>query len=74
MSTGRNFQNVLAHLAAIVESAYDAVIGESLDGLITSWNLGAEQLFGFRSEEITGKNTATLIPADRAREEDDILH
>lgn len=73
MSTGADFQNVLAHLAAIVESAHDAIIGESLDGLITSWNQGAEHLFGFRSEEITGKRIATLIPTDRAHEEDEIL-
>ena len=69
MSTGANFQNVLAHLAAIVESAHDAVIGQSLEGVITSWNQGAEQLFGFRSEEVIGENAAQLLPASHAREE-----
>jgi two-component system NtrC family sensor kinase len=73
MSTGADFQNVLAHLAAIVESAHDAVIGESLDGLITSWNQGAELLFGFRSEEVIGESAAKLIPADCVHNEGDIL-
>lgn len=73
MTTGAEFQNVLAHLAAIVESADDAVIGESFDGLITSWNHGAVNLFGFRSEEAIGASTAKLIPPNCEREERDIL-
>jgi PAS domain S-box-containing protein len=47
-------------LAAIVESSDDAIIGESLDGLITSWNHGAQEMFGYKAEEIIGKPVATL--------------
>jgi PAS domain S-box-containing protein len=73
MSAPSDFQNLLAHLAAIVESAHDAVIGESLSGVITSWNHGAEQLFGYRSEEVIGANAAMLIPESCATEEESTL-
>jgi PAS domain S-box-containing protein len=73
VSAGSDFQNVLAHLAAIIESANDAVIGESLDGVITSWNQGAEHLFGFRAEEIIGENAARLRPGNLQNEGVEIL-
>jgi len=56
-------------LAAIVESSDDAIIGESLDGIVTSWNKGAERLYAYSAEEILGKPITTLCPPDRMDEE-----
>jgi PAS domain S-box-containing protein len=63
----------LHELAAIVESSYDAIVSKTLDGIVTSWNKGAERLFGYRAEEIIGRSVAILIPEDRLQEETDIL-
>jgi PAS domain S-box-containing protein len=60
-------------LASIVESSDDAIIGKSLDGIITSWNKGAERLFGYMAEEVVGKPITILIPPDRYDEERTIL-
>jgi PAS domain S-box-containing protein len=62
-----------AELAAIVESSHDAVIGKTLDGLITSWNRGAEVLYGYRSEEVLGRSVSILIPEDQEDEMPGIL-
>jgi PAS domain S-box-containing protein len=62
-----------ARLAAIVESSDDAVVSESLGGVIQSWNGGAERLFGYAEGEAVGMPVAALIPPDRAAEEDVIL-
>ncbi len=61
------------HLAAIVESSDDAIISKNLDGIISSWNAGAERLFGYTADEVVGKSITILIPEDRQSEEPDIL-
>lgn len=55
----------LLHWAAIVESSDDAIISKSMEGYITSWNTGAEKLYGYTAEEIVGKPVSVLMPADR---------
>jgi PAS domain S-box-containing protein len=63
----------LLHLAAIVESSEDAIIGKNLDGIVESWNPGAEQLYGYSREEMVGYSMSLLLPADRPDEEAEIL-
>lgn len=66
--------DLAAHrLAAIVESSEDAILAKNLDGIITSWNNGAERLFGYRAEEAIGKSVTMLIPPERHDEEPAIL-
>jgi PAS domain S-box-containing protein len=55
-------------MAAIVEYSYEAIIGRTLDGVITSWNPAAERIFGYCGEEIVGKSIDLLAPEDRAGE------
>src|SRR5205085_6802330 len=57
-----------ARLAAIVESSDDAIMSKDLDDLITSWNPGAERLYGYSSEEAIGKPISILIPRDMPHE------
>jgi PAS domain S-box-containing protein len=61
-------EEVRAHLAAIVESSGDAIVGKTLDGVITSWNPAAEQLYGYASQEVIGQPVTLLAPPDRPDE------
>jgi PAS domain S-box-containing protein len=60
-------------LAEIVESSDDAIISKTLEGIIVTWNGGAEKVFGYRAEEVIGKPITILIPPDQANEEPAIL-
>ena len=60
-------------LAAIVESSEDAILSMDLEGVVTSWNRGAERLYGYSGQEILGKPVAILLPSDRQGEEPEIL-
>jgi PAS domain S-box-containing protein len=60
-------------LAAIVESSDDAIIGKTLDGLITSWNNGAQRLFGYAPEEVVGGSIAVLFPPGHPDEQQRLL-
>jgi len=60
-------------MTAIVESSDDAIIGRTLDGMITSWNPAAERMFGYSTQEILGKSVGVMIPPDRSEEMETIL-
>ena len=66
-------QIALLRLAAIVESSDDAIVSKDLNGIINSWNKGAERILGYTAEEVIGKPITILIPADRQDEETEIL-
>jgi PAS domain S-box-containing protein len=66
-------ENTLREYAAIIESSDDAIIGKTLQGIITSWNDGAMRLFGYSREEMLGKSIMLLIPAPYQREEEMIM-
>jgi two-component system CheB/CheR fusion protein len=63
----------LAQLSAIVEHSQDAIIGKTLDGMITTWNRGAERLYGYTAEEVVGRNIKLLAPPGMEREIDGFM-
>jgi PAS domain S-box-containing protein len=69
----RESEQRLRWVAAIVESSDDAIVSKNLDGVITSWNKGAERVFGYIAEEAIGKPITIVIPQDRQDEERVIL-
>ncbi|GIJ47187.1 histidine kinase [Virgisporangium aliadipatigenens] len=62
-----------ARLAAMVRSAHEAIIGKTLDGIITDWNAGAERVYGWGPEEVIGRHAGLLFPLERRDEEARIL-
>ena len=66
-------EEIRTRLAAIVASSDDAIVGKTLDGIITSWNAAAERLFGYSAEEAVGKHITLIIPVERRHEEEEII-
>jgi PAS domain S-box-containing protein len=62
-----------AQLAAIIESSEDAIISKDLDGIVQTWNAGAEHIYGYTADEMIGKRMQLLLPPNRWNEEDSIL-
>jgi PAS domain S-box-containing protein len=62
-----------ARLAAIVDFSDDAIVGKTLDGIITSWNRGAEKIFGFTAAEAIGQHITLIIPEEGWAQEDEVL-
>jgi PAS domain S-box-containing protein len=69
----RESRLALGQLASVVETSDDAIITKDLNGIVTSWNKGAERIFGYEANEIIGKPISLLIPPDRPDEEPSIL-
>src|SRR5262249_22873620 len=69
----RESQQRLNFLASIVESCDDAIVSKNIDGIVTSWNRGAERIFGYTAEEAIGQPITIVIPQDRHHEENMIL-
>ncbi|MDQ3926087.1 MAG: PAS domain S-box protein, partial [Actinomycetota bacterium] len=61
----RQAEEARARLAAIVESSDDAIIGKTLEGVITSWNQGAQRMYGYSAEEAVGRPISILVPPER---------
>jgi PAS domain S-box-containing protein len=71
--TAKEIGEFRGRLASIIDSSEDAIIGKDLDGTITTWNKGAERIYGYRADEVVGKNVALLTPNDRPDEIPQIL-
>src|ERR1700693_4267149 len=68
-----SFEITANRLAALVASSDDAIVGKDLNLIVTSWNFGAERIFGYSAEEMIGTSIMRLIPTDRHEEETEIL-
>lgn len=73
ISDRREIETVSQHLAAIVESSEDAIIAKDSKGIITSWNKGAERIFGYTADEVIGRPVSILASSDRRDEMPEIL-
>jgi PAS domain S-box-containing protein len=72
--TARNQAAIISQrLAAIIESSDDAIVGKDLNSIVTSWNAGAERIFGYSASEMIGTSIMRLIPPDHQAEEEQIL-
>jgi PAS domain S-box-containing protein len=73
VSERRRAAEAASRLASIVQSSHDAIMGKTLDGLISSWNPGATRLYGYSEDEILGRNAEVLCPPQRRAEETQLL-
>jgi PAS domain S-box-containing protein len=73
LTESKSAEQRLRTLASIVESSDDAIASKGLDSIVTSWNKGAERVFGYTAEEMIGRSITIVIPEDRQDEEFDIL-
>jgi PAS domain S-box-containing protein len=73
LEDSRRIEQDLAHLAAIVESSEDAIIGKTLEGVVTTWNVGAERIYGYTAKEMIGQSITKIIPPERMHEFYDIF-
>ncbi len=73
ISARKTTEELHARLAAIVENSYDAIFSKTLDGIVESWNLSAERMFGYTEDEIKGRSVSVLSPQDRSSEVSEIL-
>ena len=73
ISERRRAQESMARLAAIVESSTDAIVGEDLQGIVSSWNAGAERIFGYSADEMIGHSITKIVPPDIQAEEHELL-
>ena len=73
IGTRRSAQITDSRLAAIVSSSDDAIVGKTIDGIVSDWNRGAEAIFGYRAEEMVGKPISVLLPPGLEGEEEVIL-
>ena len=73
MTFDASSENLRAEFASIVESSDDAIIGKNLDGIVTSWNRGAERIYGYKAGEVIGNSIVLIFPPDRREELDEIM-
>jgi PAS domain S-box-containing protein len=73
LTESKSAEQQLRYLAAIIESSDDAIVSKDLNGNITSWNKGAERIFGYAADEAIGRSITIVLPADRHNEEVEIL-
>ncbi len=73
ISERKRLEESVLRLASIVESSDDAIIGKTLNGIITNWNAGAEKLYGYSAEDIIGQNISILLPPESVDDFPDIL-
>src|SRR6266480_2789513 len=71
-ATSRRADDAREQSVAVVDASDAAVISQSLDGIITAWNRGAERIFGYTADEAVGQHISLIIPDDRKAEGDDM--
>lgn len=72
-TAARYGEHIAHHLSAIVESSDDAIVSKTLEGIVRTWNPGAERIFGFTASEMIGQSIRRIIPHDLQAEEDEVL-